>query len=46
MNFIVENKKDFTIHFCNVLSPLIYEGFISMYNDIKKISLNNEILKS
>ena len=46
MNFIVENKKDFTTHFSNILSPLIFEGFTSVYNDTRKISLKNETLKN
>lgn len=47
MSCLVEAKKEFTIQLVNTLSPLIYEGFNSIYSEARKISKkNNAILKT
>lgn len=47
MSCLVEAKKEFTIQLVNTLSPLIYEGFNSIYNEARKLSKkNNTILKT
>ena len=38
MSCLVEAKKEFTIQLVNTLSPLIYEGFNSIYNEARKLS--------
>lgn len=45
MNFLVETKIEYTTQLVNILSPYIYEGIQSIYNDAKKISKKNEELK-
>jgi len=42
MNFIVETKNEYTIQLVNILSPLIYEGFDSIYSETKKIIKRGE----
>ena len=37
MNFLVETKNEYTIQLINILTPHIYEGFTSIYNEAKKI---------
>jgi hypothetical protein len=45
LNLLVETKNEYTIHLINILTPLIYEGFISIYKKAQNISKNNDILK-
>jgi len=42
MNFIVETKNEYTIQLVNILTPLIYEGFESIYSETKKIIKKGE----
>lgn len=42
MNFLVETKNEYTIQLINILSPHIYEGFESIYNESKKIIKKGE----
>lgn len=37
MNFIVETKNEYTIQLVNILTPLLYEGFESIYIETRKI---------
>jgi len=37
-NFLVETKQEYTTQLINVLTPLIYEGIQSIYNEVIKIS--------
>lgn len=46
MNFLVETKKEYTIQLTNILTPLIYEGIKSIYNQAKKISDTDNVLKN
>lgn len=49
MNFIVETRNEYTIQLVNILSPLIYEGFESIYKDtmtLKASNPTNKILKT
>ena len=43
--FLVETKKEYTIHLTNVLAPLMYEGINSIYEDAKNNSSDGEELK-
>jgi hypothetical protein len=43
---IIELKKEFTLLLCHVLSPIILEGLQSLYNESKKNSHKNNILKT
>jgi hypothetical protein len=45
LNLLVETKNEYTIHLINILTPIIYEGFLSIYKKAQNISKNNEILK-
>jgi hypothetical protein len=44
-NFLVETKQEYTTQLINVLTPLIYEGLQSIYNEVIKISSSDNILK-
>jgi hypothetical protein len=46
LNFLVETKQEYTTQLINVLTPLIYEGMQSIYNDVIKISNDENILKN
>jgi len=49
MNYIVETKNEYTIQLVNILTPLLYEGFESIYMETKKIiskGEENKILKT
>lgn len=41
MNFIVETRNEYTIQLVNILSPLLYEGFDSIYKDTVSLKNNN-----
>ena len=45
LNQYIEIKNEYTIQLTNILTPLIFEGFQSIYKDISKISKSNDILK-
>ena len=42
MNFLVETKNEYTIQLVNIISPHIYDGFESIYNESKKIIKKGE----
>lgn len=44
-NFLVETKQEYTTQLINVLTPLVYEGLQSIYNEVIKISSSENILK-
>jgi len=44
MNFLIETKQEYTIHLCNSMYPLIYEGLQSIYEDARKMSTSNDEL--
>ena len=46
LNFLVETKQEYTIQLINVLTPLIYEGLQSIYQEVIKISTCDNILKN
>ena len=43
--YLIETKKEYTIHLINELTPLMYEGIQSIYEDAKENSNDNEELK-
>ena len=45
MNFIVETKKEYTINLINIITPFLYEGFNSIYDEAIKNSPRKEELK-
>ena len=45
-NSLVEKKQEYTIQLINVLTPLIYEGLQSIYQEVIKISTSDNILKN
>lgn len=46
INFFVEKKNEYTINLVNVLSPLVYEGLVSIYTEALNVSNNaDNILK-
>jgi hypothetical protein len=44
-NFLVETKQEYTTQLTNVLTPLVYEGLQSIYNEVIKISTSDNVLK-
>ena len=38
INFFVEKKNEYTINLVNVLSPLVYEGLVSIYTEALNVS--------
>ena len=38
INFLVEKKNEYTINLVNILSPLVYEGLISIYTEALNVS--------
>lgn len=46
LNFLVETKQEYTTQLINILTPLIYEGLQSIYNEILNISSNDSTLKN
>jgi hypothetical protein len=46
LNFLVETKQEYTTQLINILTPLIYEGLQSIYNEVKSISTTDNILKN
>ena len=45
MNFLVETKTEYTYQLINIITPYLYEGFKSIYEEAKKISKKGEELK-
>jgi len=45
MNFLVETKTEYTIQLINIVTPFLYEGFKSIYDESKKVSKSGEELK-
>jgi hypothetical protein len=45
-SFLVETKQEYTTQLINVITPLIYEGLQSIYNEVQSISNNDSVLKS
>jgi len=45
LGLYVETKNEYTTHLINILTPLIFEGLQSIYNDAQKISSSNDVLK-
>lgn len=45
-NLIIENRKLYLEILSNHLTPLLYQGFESIYDDADKISNNNNVLKN
>ncbi len=43
--YLIETKKEYTIHLINELTPLMYEGIQSIYSDARDNSNENEELK-
>lgn len=43
--YLIETKKEYTIHLINELTPLMYEGIQSIYEEAKDNSNDNEELK-
>ena len=41
--YLVETKKEYTIHLINVLTPLIYEGIASIYEEAKNNTADEEL---
>jgi hypothetical protein len=46
MNFIIENRKIYLTLITKNLSPCIFQGIDSIYQEAKKISNNNDLLKN
>ncbi len=45
MNYLVETKKEYTTQLVNVISPFIFDGIQSLYEEACKVSKDNEELK-
>ena len=45
MNYLVETKIEYTSQLTNLLTPLIYEGISSLYDDAIKVAKENEELQ-
>jgi hypothetical protein len=43
--YLVETKKEYTTHLIQLLTPMIYDGILSVYEDAKKSSNEIETLK-
>jgi hypothetical protein len=46
LNCPIETKQEYTIQLINVLTPLIYEGLQSIYQEVVKVSTCDNILKN
>ena len=46
LNFLVETKQEYTTQLINVLSPLIFEGLKSIYDEAQNASTPENILKN
>jgi hypothetical protein len=45
LNLLVETKNEYTTHLSNILTPLIFEGFQTIYKESMQIAGANDILK-
>ncbi len=45
LNFLVETKNEYTTHLINILTPLIFEGLLSIYKEAKEIAGTDDVLK-
>ena len=45
MNYLVETKAEYTSQLINIISPFIYDGIQSLYDEALKVSKDNEELK-
>ena len=45
MNYLVETKAEYTSQLINIISPFIYDGIQSLYEEALKVSKENEELK-
>jgi hypothetical protein len=45
LNFLVETKNEYTTHLINILTPLIFEGLMSIYKEAQQVAGPNDILK-
>lgn len=41
LNLLVETKNEYTTHLTNILTPLIFQGIQSIYNEAKNVVNNN-----
>ena len=46
INFLVETKQEYTTQLINILTPIVYEGLQSIYQEVVKISTPDNILKN
>jgi hypothetical protein len=46
INFLVETKHEYTTQLLNILTPLVYDGIKSIYDDVKKVSSSENVLKN
>lgn len=46
INFLVETKQEYTTQLINILTPIIYEGLQSIYQEVLKVSTSDNILKN
>ena len=46
LNFLVETKQEYTTQLINIMTPLIFEGLISIYSEVLSISIPENILKN
>ena len=45
LNFLVETKNEYTIHLINILTPLVFEGILSIYKEAQEIAGPDNVLK-
>lgn len=45
LNFLVETKNEYTTHLINILTPLIFEGLVSIYKEAQAIAGPDNVLK-
>lgn len=45
LNFLVETKNEYTIHLINILTPLVFEGILSIYKEAQEIAGPDDVLK-
>ncbi len=45
LNFLVETKNEYTTHLINILTPLVFEGLISIYKEAQEIAGPDNVLK-
>jgi len=46
LSLLVESKNEYTMQLINILTPLIYEGILSIYKVAEKVSSDNDVLKN